>query len=741
MMIASGNSADNSVHINQQSSSSSVQGVLSTMTSSMSSTKKKIIKKREKPFVLSFQYTITRELKVSEYIEFAFGYPFSYSELQQQLQMLFNNYSVMRPLSVSHNNDNNNNDINGNIANFNLGSSSSTSSLSLLNMTNISPRSAAYAYTHSQSTSSQPNIYFHRELLVQTTQGRRVDLLTITSFRGIQQVRETVPQTHQTQSMSSQLSQSGADVDKFNSISPSNNNTTANNNSNNNNNNNNNNTSTPVLFPLHRSSEPRAHRFNDKPYIFVSARVHPGETPSSLICNGLIDFLLHKTDPRAALLRDMFVWVIVPMLNPDGVALGHYRTDVNGVNLNRCYTNPSLKDHPSIFAAKHVIMSLLDDNPVATYPDAYPSSSSTSSSASSLSSSSSASDSNNNNNSSGGGDVNKGNNPNEYSGPTNTTWTSTQSRARSLGFSTDGKLPSWIQSHVSASSEAHNNHTINNNNNINSNSNSNSNWNDNSRCPLYGIDLPRRRLLLYLDLHAHANKKGAFIFGNHIKGPELADNMLFAKIMSTNSPFFDYNACNFSAKNMVAKDVSDGLSKEGSGRVALYMQTGLVYSYTLEVNYNAASGHDLLAMPPSLPHAVESRASAKEVMMMTQLNMNLPFKINSKNSKSSISSSSSSSSASSSNSSSLGGLGSSIYRPPGTGTWLAAGSSQSELQRMLEEAGGTEMMSPLMSDTAFYQVGQAIATTVLDMFGGGTQSIKHTSNALQTHFKHQTQLA
>ena len=37
---------------------------------------------------------------------------------------------------------------------------------------------------------------------------------------------------------------------------------------------------------------------------------------------------------------------------------------------------------------------------------------------------------------------------------------------------------------------------------------------------------------------------------------------------------------------MHAKDQSDGLSKDGSGRVALYKQTKLNLCYTLECNYN-----------------------------------------------------------------------------------------------------------------------------------------------------------
>ena len=43
---------------------------------------------------------------------------------------------------------------------------------------------------------------------------------------------------------------------------------------------------------------------------------------------GVIDFLTSKKDLRANLLRKMFVFMIVPMINVDGVFHGHFRMDI-----------------------------------------------------------------------------------------------------------------------------------------------------------------------------------------------------------------------------------------------------------------------------------------------------------------------------------------------------------------------------------------------------------------------------
>jgi hypothetical protein len=108
----------------------------------------------------------------------------------------------------------------------------------------------------------------------------------------------------------------------------------------------------PNLFP---STSPRACMFDQsKPIVFISARVHPGETPGSHMLNGFLKFVV-SADIRAQELRKRFVFKVIPVLNPDGVFRGYYRSDTFGENLNRVYLAPSLAESPTVYAARELM--------------------------------------------------------------------------------------------------------------------------------------------------------------------------------------------------------------------------------------------------------------------------------------------------------------------------------------------------------------------------------------------------
>lgn len=90
---------------------------------------------------------------------------------------------------------------------------------------------------YEEAYKNHPSIYFHRELLINSVEGRRIDLLTIT---------KKVPGENTTEDY------------------------------------------LPNLFP---EGKRRAQKF-DKPTIFVTARVHPGETQGSHMMSGLLSFLI-----------------------------------------------------------------------------------------------------------------------------------------------------------------------------------------------------------------------------------------------------------------------------------------------------------------------------------------------------------------------------------------------------------------------------------------------------------------
>lgn len=93
-------------------------------------------------------------------------------------------------------------------------------------------------------------IYYHRELVIYSVENRRIDLITITRFEGIEDEREERMKN---------------------------------------------------LFP--DFATPRCHNFKNKKIIFLSSRVHPGETVASFVLNGFINLLLDRKSQVASVLR------------------------------------------------------------------------------------------------------------------------------------------------------------------------------------------------------------------------------------------------------------------------------------------------------------------------------------------------------------------------------------------------------------------------------------------------------
>lgn len=473
----------------------------------------------------------------------------------------------------------------------------------------------------SSSTSvSSPNndcrneIYYHRELLIYSLQGRKVDFLTITSFHGITEEREPRPEN---------------------------------------------------LFP--DLNQERCHVFTNKKVIFLSSRVHPGETPASFVLTGFINLLLDKKSVVAAKLRSLYIFKIVPFLNPDGVYNGMYRSDTLGQNLNRVYLSPNLKTQPTIYAAKKLIRyyhygydkaetcesailnieDLYDQfNPMPRRTGIKENCSEFTTTPSFNSEITEPENFSAKDSSSSGDDIKGDNNSvetiksNEISSSSSANQTAQTSEASLLFQDIKNPLNNNLSKPLKLASNKFN--SINSKemfrprsaksetisygktsvkktstkkeSKLRSRSPINSLTGSQKKAPAHFynknisaefqdandnmlISDDNSNMFLYIDLHGHASKKGVFMYGNHLPNSnEAVECMLLPRLMSMNSHHFHFDACNFSERNMYLKGKRDGLSKEGSGRVAIYKAIGLIKSYTLESNYN--TGKIVNVLPP-----------------------------------------------------------------------------------------------------------------------------------------------
>jgi hypothetical protein len=106
-----------------------------------------------------------------------------------------------------------------------------------------------------------------------------------------------------------------------------------------------------------------------------------------------------------------------------------------------------------------------------------------------------------------------------------------------------------------------------------------------------------KRLFFYCDLHAHAAKKGSFLYGNALDFVMQVESMLFAKVMSLNCINFEYDSCNFSKRQMNSRDKGEKLTKEGAGRVCIYKLCDIIHSYTLECGFHYSNTLSFINKP------------------------------------------------------------------------------------------------------------------------------------------------
>nr|XP_033795625.1 LOW QUALITY PROTEIN: cytosolic carboxypeptidase-like protein 5 [Geotrypetes seraphini] len=403
---------------------------------------------------------------------------------------------------------------------------------------------------HLSPKSPLDSLYYHREPLCQSLDGLHVDLLTVSSCHGMLDEREQR-------------------LDK--------------------------------LFPDKCTLRP--HCFIGKKVFFLSSRVHPGETPSSFVFTGFLEFILRPDDPRAQMLRRMFIFKLIPMLNPDGVVRGHYRTDSRGVNLNRQYLNPDFELHPAVYGAKAVLMYHHVHNRVRpNYPDWRTFVSPLVSNITNTKTSNHSIE--------------------NYTFTCKTSLSElekTNNLLNSVANEDDFIMPSQALQQVEevpmladdVIEQSMPDGFI--NNTVMWTMDSSPKLNKEVQCenqecenqeetppsadPTETINPQESGIAYYVDLHGHASKRGCFMYGNSCSEEnDQIENQLFPKLISLNSAYFDFMGCNFSEKNMYAKDKRDGQSKEGSGRVAIHKATGIIHSYTLECNYNTGRSINIIPM-------------------------------------------------------------------------------------------------------------------------------------------------
>jgi len=91
---------------------------------------------------------------------------------------------------------------------------------------------------------------------------------------------------------------------------------------------------------------------SDKPAILIFSRTHPPEVPGYLAMQAFVEELL-RDSPLSRHFRDKYRILAYPLINPDGVDLGHWRHNAGGIDLNRDWSH--FRQEETHAVATHVL--------------------------------------------------------------------------------------------------------------------------------------------------------------------------------------------------------------------------------------------------------------------------------------------------------------------------------------------------------------------------------------------------
>lgn len=108
---------------------------------------------------------------------------------------------------------------------------------------------------------------------------------------------------------------------------------------------------------------------DNKPVIVIAARTHPGETNSSFAMEGFLKVLFDSNGSLGIRLRENFSWLLIPMVNPDGVICGFYRPSLSGDDDNRVWGSPNPITNPVPTAVLNLLESIRKNRPIVFFLD------------------------------------------------------------------------------------------------------------------------------------------------------------------------------------------------------------------------------------------------------------------------------------------------------------------------------------------------------------------------------------